>query len=394
MLLYNKNIQESSTLKINTIANKKKNLGETVYNFSVGEPVIDNSKIILDNVCGILKQNRAKYPPPVGVNELVDLAKEWFNNNFNCHYNNKEVMITCGGKYAISLSLQAVLDHNDEVIIISPYWVSYPEMIKIFGGQPKVLITSEEDSWYLDVSKLEKIINSKTKAIIINNGSNPTGHLFAQEELEKILECAHKHNLYIISDEVYSGLTFDDNVFISSGLYEKYKEKLIIVQSCSKNFGMTGWRVGMIFSSQEIIKCLTVLQSQSITNTSIVSQWAAIEAIRHAEGITEDIRKTIQKRRDVFVETFNELFPVKIKPPQSTLYAFVKVSNLGVVNKKSDDFAEDLIDRANVAVTPGKDFGDDNYIRFSFGVSEDEIKKGLNVLKKFVDNYNQHLSCE
>lgn len=389
MLLYDNKIKESSTLRINTVANNKTKLGEKVYNFSVGEPIIDNCKIIVDNVYDVLKRSRAGYPPSIGVSELIDLSVEWFNVNFNSCYNTSETMITCGGKYAISLTLQAILDPNDEVIIISPYWVSYPEMIKIFNGIPKIYKTYEENNWQVNIDELKKSINKNTKAIIINNASNPTGHVFSENELKGILKLAYDNDIFVISDEVYSGLVYDDNKFISSGKFKEFKDKVIVIQSCSKNFGMTGWRVGMIFASREIIGCLGVLQSQSITNTSIVSQWAAMEALRHAETITEEIKNTIQKRRDIFISTFNELFPVKIKAPQSSLYIFVRISNLGVFNKKSDDLAMELIDKANIAITSGSGFGEDDYIRFSFGINEVDIVDGLNVLKNYLDFYDK-----
>lgn len=386
MLLFNDDIKESATLKINSIANKKKNGGEKVFNFSIGEPVIDNNELIVTGVIEALNQKRAGYPPSVGVSELVNLSVEWLNRNYFCHYNTKEAMITCGGKYGIFLALQALLDHSDEVIIISPYWVSYPEMIKIFGGTTRVCRTREENGWKIEVSEIERLISEKTKAVIINNAGNPTGHLFEREELRDVLRLAHDKGIFVISDEVYSGLVYDNEKFISSGVFEEYKDKLIIIQSCSKNFGMTGWRVGMVFAPQEVIKCLLVLQSQSVTNTSIVSQWAAIAALHEADNITAGVRKIIQARRDCFVKTFNELFPKKIIAPQSSLYCFVKLSDLGVAGRNSEELSVELIEKANVALTPGGGFGEDDYVRFSFGISEDDIKGGLLALKNYLSS--------
>ncbi|MFA6486005.1 MAG: aminotransferase class I/II-fold pyridoxal phosphate-dependent enzyme [Candidatus Magasanikbacteria bacterium] len=386
MLLYSDNLKESSTLRINSIANQKKNNGEKVYNFSVGEPVIENHALIVEGVCNALKRNRTQYPPVAGINELLRLCADWMNTNYNCSYNSQETMVTCGGKYGIFLALQALLDVGDEVVIISPYWVSYPEMIKIFHGIPRVYTTKEESDWRVDAMELQKLINKKTKAIIINNASNPTGHIFSKQELVDILEMAHDQSIFVISDEVYSGLVYEYNQFISAGSFAEFKDKVIIIQSCSKNFGMTGWRVGMIFGPQEIVKCLAVIQSQSITNTSIVSQWAAITAIQNADTITGEVRKIVQGRRDVFVRVFNELFSEKIKAPQSSLYCFVSLKKMGVFGKNADEFSADLIEQANIALTSGGGFGDDNYVRFSFGISEAEIIDGLRVLKNFTEN--------
>lgn len=384
MLLFNEDIKESATLKINSIANKKKKSGEKVYNFSVGEPIVDNDAFVVQETIEALKTKRAGYPPSTGLGELLDLSASWMNENYDCHYDSKEAMITCGGKYGIFLALQALLDAGDEVIVISPYWVSYPEMVKIFGGVAKICKTKADDDWKIDTSELNKLISLKTKAIIINNASNPTGHLFSREELEGVLRLAHEKGIFIISDEVYSGLVYDDNQFISSGEFSEFKDKLIIIQSCSKNFAMTGWRVGIIFGPVEVIKCLSVLQSQSITNTSIVSQWAAIGAFRHAAEITSKIKDTIQARRDCFVKVFNELFPGKIIAPRSALYCFVSLADLGVSEKSADELSVELIEKANIALTPGGSFGEDGYVRFSFGVGEDEIKEGLAALKKYL----------
>jgi len=384
MLLFNDNIKESSTLKINALANQKKKNGEKIYNFSVGEPLIDNNASIVSGVIKALESKRAAYPPPVGLSELVDPSVEWMNKTYNCEYTAKEAMITCGGKYGLSLALQAILDPGDEVIIISPFWVSYPEMIKIFGGSTKIYRTKEENDWQVDADELGKLITEKTKAIILNNASNPTGHLFSREELRAVLKLAHDNDIFVISDEVYSGLVYDDNIFVSSGEFPEFKDKVIIIQSCSKNFGMTGWRVGMVFAPQEVIQCLSTLQSQSITNTSIVSQWAAIEALHKAEEINDGVRKIMQARRDCFVQNFNTLFPNKINAPKSSLYCFVKLTNLGINEKDAGEYAMELMEKANIAVTPGNSFGEDGYVRFSFGISEDEIRDGLKSLKKYI----------
>lgn len=384
MLLYNEDIKESSTLRINSIANKKKQSGERVYNFSIGEPVVDNNELIVAGTVAVLRSKRASYPPATGIGELLDLSVQWLNDNYKCNYNAKEAMITCGGKYGIFLALQALLDVGDEVIIISPYWVSYPEMVKIFGGVVRVCRTGGENNWKVDLTELEKIVNTKTKVIIINNAANPTGHLFDKTELAGILQLAHSKGIFVISDEVYSGLVYDNEKFISSGEFTEYKEKLIIIQSCSKNFAMTGWRVGMIFASAEVIKCLSVLQGQSITNTSIVSQWAATEALRHAQAITDEVRQIMQKRRDCFVETFNQIFPVKIIAPKSSLYCFVKLSDLGISGQTADEYSIELIEKANVALTPGSSFGEVDYVRFSFGISETDIREGLMALRNYI----------
>jgi aspartate/methionine/tyrosine aminotransferase len=387
MILENKNIKESITLKINSLVNKKIKNGEKIYNFSIGEPVIKNDPGIIEAVYKKLKNTRVSYPPAAGLVDLISLSDKWFNNDYKGNYGPEETLITCGGKFGLYLTLQAIMDPQDEIIIISPYWVSYPEMIKIFNGTAKILKTKEEEDWKVDISELEKMINNKTKAIILNNASNPTGKLFSREELRDILKLSYEKGLFIISDEVYSGLVYD-NEFISSAEFKEFKEKTIIIQSFTKNFAMSGWRVGLVFAPKNIIKILTALQSQSITNTSIVSQWAALEALKSSAKTTEQIKKAMQKRRDIFVNTFNNLFPDKIASPESSLYCFVNMKKLGLSNNnaEADEFALKLIDEAGIALTPGNDFGEKNYLRFSFGIEENDIISGLNALKKYCDN--------
>lgn len=383
-------IPPSATVTINGLAQAKKLAGQRVYNLSAGEPILDTSSYLKDAVDEAMKEGRTLYPPVPGVEELRTHASQWINELYGTNYGVKNTLISCGGKFGIYLSLQALLNDGDEVLVIAPYWVSYPPMVKLFGGVPVIVNTEEKDGWKVRVEDLEKACTSKTKLLILNNGSNPTGVLYSREELKAILALAKDKNLIVMSDEVYSGLVFDGHQYVSCGAFSEYSDRVIVIQSCSKNFGMTGWRVGLIFAPEEMTKMLIKLQGQSITGTSIISQWAAISALKQAKTITAEINKEMQHRRDVFTNTFNELFPGKIPAPLSAFYSFIpltafgELKNFGSAGADDVKFCEKVLDQGNIALVPGSAFGKPGYVRASFGAKPQELKEALNALCVFL----------
>lgn len=376
-------INPSATLAINALVQQKKMKGEKVFNLSVGEPMINTDPVIIKAANESLARGETHYPPVQGLKKLLALSTDWINESFGSTYTEEEVVVTSGGKFGIYLTLQSLLNDCDEVLISSPYWVSYPEMVKLFGGVPVIIKTDADKGWKMSVSSLQRAVTDKTKILILNNASNPAGTLYNHEELSAILEFARKNNILVLSDEVYSGLVYDDNVFISCASFEKFKENVIIIQSCSKNFAMTGWRIGFVFGPKELIKKITMLQGQSTSGVSTMCQWAAVAALENRERIMLDIKKEIERRRDVFVASFNSLFDCKIKAPTSSLYAFIPVRYFNS-SKKSSYFSKELLEKANIASVPGESFGEDDYVRFSFGVSENDIKEGLTALKNYL----------
>jgi len=256
-------------------------------------------------------------------------------------------------------------------------------MVELVGGAVKIIETNEKNGWKPILGDIKLKINRKTKILILNNASNPTGCLYNKKELQQILQLAKENNIIVISDEVYSGLVYDGK-FVSCGSFDKYKDNVVVIQSCSKNFAMTGWRVGFAFGPGEIIKPMKTLQSQSITNTSTISQWAAVMALKNASKIMPEINLEMKQRRDLFVETFNRLFNQKISPPASALYCFISLSKLGVQNETSVEFCRRVLDKANVALVPGEAFGKEGYVRFSFGVEKEDAVKALEVLAGYL----------
>ena len=376
-------IEPSTTGVMNDLATQKKNKGEKVYNLSAGEPMIDTSKIIVQAALQTMSDGKTHYSPVSGIEELKKASIKWMANFYSANYYENQVLITCGGKFVVFAALQCLLDTDDEVVVVGPHWVSYKPMVNLAGGVVKMLDTNEEDDWDINIKDLKFLINNKTKAIILNNASNPTGALYSKKRLKQVLQLASENNLTVISDEVYSGLVYDGD-YISAGSFKEYQDNVLVVQSCSKNFAMTGWRVGFAFGHEELIKKIAILQSQSITNTSTISQWAAISALENADKISQDINKEMKKRRDVFVNKFNELFDCNIQAPPSSLYCFVSLDHFGIKETNSTKFCKDVLTNADIAIVPGVAFGKEGYVRFSFGAEENELIEALGVLKKYL----------
>ncbi len=393
-------IPPSATVTINSIAQEKKKSGQRVFNLSAGEPIMNTAHYMKQEVDLAIDQGRTLYPPVAGVEELRDKASLWTNELYKTNYAIKNTLVSCGGKFGIYLLLQALLNEGDEVIVIAPYWVSYPPMVSLFGGRPVIVQTEEKDAstlradgvlsenaWKVRPEQIAAACTAKTKMLIINNGSNPTGVLYTEQELKKILDVCRDKNIFVMSDEVYSGLTYDNKTYVSCGSFWDHADHVIVVQSCSKNFGMTGWRVGFVFAPEEITKTLIKIQGQSITGTSIISQWAAIAALDKASTITPEINKEMKHRRDVFTDTFNDLFPgAGLKAPHSAFYSFVPLRAFDREFYDDVKFCEHVLEEANVAMVPGSAFGKPGYVRASFGAKPEELKDALAALAEYLKN--------
>lgn len=316
-------IRPSATVTINSLAQAKKEKGERIFNLSAGEPLVETGHYFKNILDWVIEHRETHYPPVAGIPELRNESANWLNKTYDTNYTTANTLITCGGKFGIYLALQALLNPDDEVIIIAPYWVSYPSMVEIHKGKSVIIPTEEKNQWKTSPQAIQSACTSRTKLLILNNASNPTGVFYTKQELEKIVEVAQKNNLIILSDEVYSGMIYDNNKYTSFGSFKNYSDNIIVAQSCSKNFAMTGWRVGVVYAPEPLIKVMTKLQGQSITGTSIVSQFAALEAMKNAGVIMPEIQKEMQNRRDIFIDTFNQLFNSNLQKPAASFYAFI-----------------------------------------------------------------------
>lgn len=375
--------QDSATVIINTLAQQKIAAGIRVFNLSVGEPKLPPHPLLIKAVDAALQQGKTLYPAVSGIPELKKLATKWMNDIYHCQFSADECLVMPGGKFGIYLLLQLLLQPDDEVIIPAPYWVSYPAITALFNGIPIIIETHEKNGWKINPYDLEKCCNSKTKILMLNNAANPTGALYSKDELATLLHIAKEKKLLVISDEVYSGLTYDNHTYISCGSFSEHKDHVIVIQSCSKNFAMTGWRIGFVFAPMNIIKPLTSLVSQSTSGVATLSQWASVAAFQNGKIITDWVHQAMLERRNILLAAFQTHFNLTITPPISALYLFISLEQLGIKHNNCVQFCKDALEQANVALVPGIAFGKEGFIRISFGGDPDDLTDGVRALARF-----------
>ncbi|MEK9177300.1 MAG: aminotransferase class I/II-fold pyridoxal phosphate-dependent enzyme, partial [Patescibacteria group bacterium] len=333
-----------------------------------GEPMVPVAKTVVHAVHAALARGKTFYPPTSGIPALKRAAARWMNGTHGSNsYTPQETLVVPGGKFGIFMLLQALIRKGDEVLIPAPYWVSYPSMVRIFGGTPRFLRSSERSGWKISASDVIKNVTRKTKILIINSGTNPTGALYSRKELGAILNAAWRKGLFVISDEVYSGLAYDTR-YVSAASFPRHRADVAIIESTSKSFAMTGFRVGFVFlKDPALMKTITGLVSQSATGVATMNQWGALAALKDAKRITARVRASMRERRDAFAETFEAAFGRKLVLPPSGIYAFISLKDLGWKGRDSVAFCRRALDEVNVAIVPGRGFGAEEYVRMSFG---------------------------
>jgi len=390
-----KTIKPSATLKIDAKAKQLKKEGVDVVSFGAGEPDFDTPEYIKLAAIESIKKGETKYTPASGILELKEAIVEKLKKDNNLNYKVENILISCGAKHSIYNVIQALVDKDDEVIIFSPYWVSYPEQIKLASGEI-VVCPTEHNDFNIDFKILKEKINSKTKLIIINSPQNPSGCVYELDTLQKLVELLLPYeDLYIISDEIYEKIIFDNLKHISiAQLDERIKKRTIIVNGMSKSFAMTGWRIGYIASDKEIIDAINNLQSHSTSNPTTFCQTASVVALKK-ENESDEIKKMLKEfsnRRDIIFNMLNNITNFKVYKPKGAFYIFPDISYYygrkinGEIIDSSVKFCEKLLENKNVAAVPGVEFGCDNFIRLSFATSIENIKKGVERIKEFVLN--------
>ncbi len=387
-----KKIKPSPTLSMDAKAKAMKAAGVDVVNFGVGEPDFDTPENIKEAAVKAIRDGFTKYTPVGGIDSLKDAVIEKFRKDNNVEYIRDEILVSCGAKHSLYNIAQALYGAGDEIIILSPYWVSYPDQVLLNDATPVIVKTYEKDRFMVKTSLLESHITKKTKAIILNSPSNPTGFNYDKKTLEGIAEIALKHNLYIISDEIYEKLTYEgvEHVSIAS-LGKEIKARTLIVNGLSKAYAMTGWRIGYAAGPKDIIKAMTNIQSQSTSNPTSIAQKAAVEALTGPQGFIETMRAEFDKRRKFLVSELNSITGMSCLAPTGAFYAFPNASKLygkkadGTKVSSSSELALYLLEKANVALVPGDAFGDDNYIRLSYATSMENIKKGVDRIRSAVN---------
>jgi aspartate aminotransferase len=384
-------IKPSPTLAMDAKAKAMKADGVDIVNFGVGEPDFDTPDNIKEAAIKAIRDGFTKYTPVGGIDPLKDAIIEKFTKDNNLNYMRDEIIVSCGAKHSLYNIAQALLSPGDEVLIPSPYWVSYPDQVLLNDAVPVFVKAYETDSFMLKPEALESHITKKTKALILNSPSNPTGLTYDKKSLERIAEIAVKYNLYVISDEIYEKLLYDGvKHFSIASLDNEVKSKTIVVNGLSKSYAMTGWRIGFAAGPKEIIKAMTNIQSQSTSNPTSIAQKAAVEALTGPQDFIKTMLSEFDTRRNVLVNELNSIPGISCLIPTGAFYAFPNTSKLygkstdSTKISSSSDLAVYLLEKANVALVHGGAFGDDNYIRLSYATSVDEIKKGVNRIKEAV----------
>lgn len=384
-------IKPSITLAITAKAKEMKAQGHDVIGFGAGEPDFDTPDNIKQAAIKAINDGQTKYTPSGGTPELKKAIQAKLKRENNLDYELNQIIVSSGAKHTLYGIFQAIISEGDEVIIPAPYWVSYPDMVLLADGTPVIVETKEENNFEFTIADLEKYITPKTKAIVLNSPSNPTGCVYSKAKLQAIADYLADKDVLVISDEIYEHLLYDGTEFVSiANLSAKIKEKTIVVNGVSKAYSMTGWRIGFAAGPANIIKAIDNIQSQSTSNATSIAQAASVEAYNGDQSFIPIMLKAFAERKIYMVETLNKIEGITCQNPKGAFYAFPNISKLlgkkynGKIITDSAEFSDILLAEAGVAVIPGVGFGAEGYVRLSYAVSMKNIETGLKRLAEFV----------
>lgn len=372
-------IEESQTIAITSLAKKLRAEGKNIISLSAGEPDFPTPENVKLAAIKAIQENFTKYTQNEGIPELREEIASKFRVDNGLDVKASNILVSSGGKHSLFNALQAICNPGDEVIVVAPYWVSFPEMVKLADGVPVILHTKEEKGFALDADDVEPFLTTRTKAIIINTPSNPTGTVISEDALRRIAKLAKERDFYIISDEIYEKIIYDDNRHFSVGSIAEVRDRVITASGVSKAYSMTGWRIGFIAANEDIISRAAKIQSQVTSNASSISQAAALEAIRGPQTDVEKMRLAFQKRRDLLLEKLSRIPGFSVTKPGGAFYFFPSIRGLfgkrynGQTLQNSIDVVQFILAEAQVALVPGTAFGSDGHIRISYAYSEKEL---------------------
>ncbi|PJI07194.1 MULTISPECIES: pyridoxal phosphate-dependent aminotransferase [Clostridium] len=387
-------ISPSITLEITARAKQMKKDGDDIIILGAGEPDFNTPQNIKNAAINAINDGFTKYTAASGIEELKTAVAEKFKRDNNLTYSNSQIIISTGAKQCIWNVFQAILNPGDEVIVPKPYWVSYPELIKLTDGVPVFVFGTEENNFKYTRCILESVLTKKTKAILINNPNNPTGAVYTKDELVMIADFAKAHDLIIISDEIYEKFNYENDKYISiASISSDAYDRTIIIHGVSKTYSMTGWRIGYVVGNEKVIKLMSNIQSHTTSNPNSIAQYAALEALNGDQASVKIMVDEFKKRRDYIVEKVNDTDMLSCKKPQGAFYIMINISRMlgkvidGQVINNSIDFCKLLLKKGKIAVIPGDGFGVSNYIRISYAASMDSIKEGIKRIIKFTEDY-------
>ncbi|MCK9274195.1 MAG: pyridoxal phosphate-dependent aminotransferase [Syntrophales bacterium] len=385
-------IKPSPTLAVTAKAAALSAEGKNVLSFGAGEPDFDTPEHIKLAAVEAIQEGFTKYTPVDGIAELKKAIIEKLKRDNQLSYEMSQIAVSCGAKHTIYNLAQALFESGDEVIIPAPYWVSYPDIVLLADAEPVILKTEEKDHFKIMPDALERTITGKTKAIILNSPSNPTGSAYTEEELRALASVLKRYDITILSDDIYEKITYDDFRFFNIVTADaEMKSRTVIVNGVSKSHAMTGWRIGYAAGPKEIIAAVAKIQSQNTSNPTSISQKAAVAALEGDQNATEKMVIEFKKRRNYMVKKLNQMPGIHCATPEGAFYVFPNVSGLYGKSRKehaisdSNSFAGYLLDEAGIAVVPGIAFGDDSYVRLSYATSMSKIEEGLERMFKAVE---------
>ena len=386
-----KNIQPSVTLAIDSRAKQLRNMGLDVIGFGAGEPDFDTPKYIKDAAKDALDAGMTKYTPVAGTVELRTEIQEKLLRDNGLDYELTDIIVSTGAKQSLFNALSAIIDPGDEVLLPSPCWVSYPEMVQMAGGVPVMVKGDENNGFLASAETLEKFVTDKTKALIINSPNNPNGSVYTRDMLEKIARLAIEKRFYVISDEIYEKLIYDGDKHVSiASLSDAIKAQTIVINGVSKSYAMTGWRIGYAAGPKPVIRAMTSFQSHTTSNPNSIAQHAAAVALTNGERFMHESHTEFDARRKLMHSLLNAIPGLAAAMPKGAFYMMLNISGMigkslnGRVITGSDDFAEMLLESKLVAVVPARAFGDDRYVRLSYATSREKISVGIMRIAEFV----------
>ncbi|GHT33207.1 aminotransferase [Endomicrobiia bacterium] len=381
-------IKPSPTLATDAKAKALKQQGVDVVNFGTGEPDFDTPKNIKQAAIDSINAGFTKYCPVAGTPEIKNAIINKFKRDNSLDYTAEEIIVSSGAKHSLYNLFQSIIDPDDEVIIPAPYWVSYTDMVILVCGKPVIIQTTDKTNFKITPESVEKVLTSKTKAIIINSPSNPTGVTYSAQELKEIAKVCVKNKIFIISDDIYEKLVYDNFKFTSiAQVAPEARDFTVVINGVSKAYAMTGWRLGYAAGPKNIISAMSKVQSQSTSNASSISIKAAVEALNGTQKCVEFMRKEFEKRRDYIVGRLNKVDGITCRKPEGAFYVFPNIKTFlgknfnGKAINTDIEFTNFLLDRAKIAVVGGSAFGAEGYIRLSYATSIENIQSGMDRLE-------------
>lgn len=389
-------ITPSVTLAITAKAGQLKAEGRDVISFGAGEPDFNTPDNIIQAAIRAMHEGKTKYTPTAGINELKEAIVKKFKDDNGLEYTAAQILVSTGAKQSLANAMLALVNDGDEVLMAAPYWVSYPELVKLSGGSPVMIMGSPDNQYKLTPDLIEAHVTGRSKVLILNSPNNPSGTIYSQEELAALAETAKKHDLIILSDEMYEKLIYDDQTHTSiASVSQDAYERTIVVNGVSKAYAMTGWRIGYLAGPVDLVKKMASIQSHMTSNPCSIAQYASLEAIAGDQSFVGTMKVEFEARRNLLVGLIEEIPQVSCIKPEGAFYVMMDIHELfgrslnGKVIDNALDFSDALLSEKLVAVVPGEGFGIEGFVRLSYATSRENIRKGMERIREFIESMDK-----